>query len=119
MRCLEQIRNDICYHDANVKIISVGGGVAYGSAGYTHHGVEDIGVMRLMPNMKVIAPADPVETKLATEAIIEDQGPCYLRLGKSREPIIHNITPDFRLGKAILITAGQQAGCCASSENVY
>lgn len=106
MRCLEQIRNDICYHDANVKIVSVGGGVAYGSAGYTHHGIEDMGVMRLLPNMTVIAPADPVETKLATVAAVECEGPCYLRLGKSSEPVIHETEPKFETGKAIVLRKG-------------
>ena len=62
MRCLEQIRNDICYHNANVVVVSVGGGFCYGSQGYTHHGLEDLGVMRSMSNMTVIAPADPFET---------------------------------------------------------
>ena len=61
MRCLEQIRNDICYHDLNVKIVSVGGGLAYGSHGYTHHGVEDLAVMSVMPNMVVAAPGDTLE----------------------------------------------------------
>lgn len=106
MRCFEQIRNDICYHKANVKIVTVGGGFAYGSAGYTHHGVEDMGVMRLLPNMTVIAPADPVETKLATRSLIEHEGPCYLRLGKAQESVVHKTTPHFRLGKAILIQEG-------------
>src|SRR6266545_8410033 len=54
MRCLEQIRNDVCYHRLNVKIVAVGGGLAYGPAGYTHHGVEDLAIMRVMPNMTVL-----------------------------------------------------------------
>src|SRR5262249_13809462 len=66
LRCLEQIRNDVCYHEANVKVVSVGGGFAYGAAGYTHHGVEDLGALRLLPGMTVVAPGDPVETRLAT-----------------------------------------------------
>ena len=70
MRCLEQIRNDICYHNANVVVVSVGGGFCYGSQGYTHHGLEDLGVMRSMSNMTVIAPADPFETRLLTRQLI-------------------------------------------------
>src|SRR5215469_2111226 len=103
MRCLEQIRNDVGYHNANVKIVAVGGGLAYGTAGYTHHGVEDIAVMRMMPNMTVIAPGDPTETRLATHAILHHDGPCYLRLGKGGEPTIHTEPPDFQIGQAITL----------------
>ncbi|MDP6592506.1 MAG: transketolase C-terminal domain-containing protein [Candidatus Poseidoniia archaeon] len=106
MRCLEQIRNDICYHHLNVKIVSVGAGYSYGSLGYTHHGVEDIAIMRAMPGMKVIAPGDPVETRLATKSIAEDGGPCYLRLGKSGEPPVHEVDPVFSIGKAIILRNG-------------
>ena len=106
MRCLEQIRNDVCYHNLNVKIVAVGGGLAYGSAGYTHHAVEDIAVMRAMPNMTVIAPGDPVEARLATQAIVEWQGPCYLRLGKSGEPVVHQTEPEFEIGRAMIVREG-------------
>ena len=106
MRCLEQIRNDICYHDLNVKIVSVGAGYSYGSLGYTHHGLEDMAVMGTMPGMKVIAPGDPIETKLATKSIAQELGPCYLRLGKSGEPLVHEVEPDFSIGKAIILRNG-------------
>ena len=95
MRCLEQIRNDVCYHNMNVNVVAVGGGFSYGTAGYTHHGVEDIAVMRAMPNMTVVAPADPYETRKATESVAAHAGPCYLRLGKSREPDVHDGEPPF------------------------
>ena len=68
-RCLEQIRNDVCYHNGNVKVVAVGAGFAYGPHGYTHHGLEDVAILRALPNMTVVAPADPVETRLATIAI--------------------------------------------------
>jgi len=106
MRCLEQIRNDVCYHNLNVKIVTVGGGLTYGSLGYTHHGVEDIAVMRVLPNMTVIAPGDPVEARLATQAILNTPGPCYLRLGKAGEPVVHQIEPEFQVGKAISLQLG-------------
>lgn len=106
MRCLEQIRNDVCYHEANVKIVAVGAGLAYGAQGYTHHGVEDLAVMRVLPNMVVVAPGDPVETRLATKALAEHAGPCYLRLGKAREPVVHGFEPAFELGKAIVLREG-------------
>ncbi len=87
LRCLEQIRNDVCYHQANVTAVSVGGGFCYGSLGMTHHGTEDLAIMRSLPYMKVIAPADPVETKAATEYLARGVGPAYLRLGRAGEPI--------------------------------
>ena len=107
IRCLEQIRNDVCYHNLNVKVVSVGGGLAYGSAGYTHHAVEDIAVMRTMPNMTVVAPGDPVETVLATRAVASHHGPCYLRLGKAGEPTVHESPPDFQIGKALVVRQGR------------
>jgi transketolase len=107
MRCLEQIRNDVCSHNLTVKIVSVGGGFAYGSAGYTHHGTEDLAIMRVLPNMAVLAPGDPVEAKLLTIAATERAGPCYLRLGKAGEPIIHTSQPDVKIGKAIVLQEGK------------
>jgi transketolase len=106
LRCLEQVRNDICYHDANVKVVSVGGGFAYGSLGATHHALEDLAVMRAMPGMAVVAPGDPVETRAATRAVAAHPGPCYLRLGKAGEPVVHEGTIEFQLGKAIRFRDG-------------
>jgi len=106
LRCLEQIRNDVCYHEANVKIVAVGGGLAYGAQGMTHHATEDLAIMRALPNMTVVAPGDPVEAALATRAIAKWPGPCYLRLGKAGEPIVHKTSPDFQIGKAIPLKDG-------------
>src|SRR5436853_1160058 len=108
MRGLEQIRNDVCYHNLNVKIVAVGGGLAYGPAGYTHHALEDLAVMRAMPGMTVLAPGDPVETRLATKALAKYQGPCYLRLGKAGEPLIYQHQPEFKIGEAILLRDGRE-----------
>ncbi len=106
MRCLEQLRNDVCYHNLNVKIVAVGGGFAYGTAGYTHHAVEDLAVMRSLPNMTVVAPADPVETRLAMQSIVQWPGPVFLRLGKANEPTIYVVEPDFQVGRAIVLREG-------------
>jgi transketolase len=106
MRCLEQIRNDVCYHNLNVKVVSVGGGLAYGSHGYTHHGVEDLAVMSVMPNMTVVAPGDPVEARAATTALAGVHGPAYLRLGKAGEPLLHRQEIGFQLGRAIQLQEG-------------
>ena len=107
MRCLEQVRNDICYHALNVKTAPVGGGFAYGPAGYTHHGMEDLAVMRVLPNMTVLAPGDPIEARLLTIAAVERPGPCYLRLGKAGEPVVHTSPPDVRIGQAIVLRTGE------------
>jgi transketolase len=109
LRCLEQIRNDICYHDANVKIVSVGGGFAYGAMSVTHHAMEDLGVMRCIPNLIVVAPGDPVEARAATRAVIADHGPVYLRLGKAGEPTVHQHEINFTIGKAIRFRDGRDA----------
>jgi transketolase len=114
MRCLEQIRNDVCYHQANVKIVAVGGGFSYGAQGYTHHAIEDLAVMRAMPNMTVVAPGDITEVRLATRAVTEYTGPCYLRLGKGGEPEIYGDEPEFRLGKAILLRTGGDVALIAT-----
>jgi transketolase len=106
LRCLEQIRNDVCYHNANVKVVSVGGGFAYGSLSVTHHATEDLAVMRALPGMVVVAPGDPGEARAATRAITAYPGPCYLRLGKAGEPMVHQGTIDFQLGKAICMREG-------------
>lgn len=107
LRCVEQIRNDIVYNEQPVKIVSVGGGFAYGPQGYTHHGLEELAVLRTLPGMTVVAPADPVETDLATRALAQSPGPAYLRLGKAREPVIHQTTPDFAIGRAIRMRDGR------------
>jgi transketolase len=108
LRCLEQIRNDVCYHNLNVKIVAVGGGLAYGSHGYTHHAVEDLAIMSALPNMTVTAPADPAETRAITRMIAALPGPAYLRLGKAGEPALHSSDPEVSYGKAILMRQGHE-----------
>lgn len=89
LRCLEQIRNDIAYHNANVKIVSVGAGYAYGSLGATHQATEDIGAIRVIPNMVVATPGDPIEAKSIAHLSADFNGPMYIRLGKAGEKIVH------------------------------
>jgi transketolase len=106
LRCLEQVRNDVCYHGANVKIVAVGGGYSYGSLGMTHHATEDLAVLRALPGITVTAPGDPLEVREATRAIAAHQGPCYLRLGRAGEPTIHSSAVKFQLGKSIQVREG-------------
>lgn len=102
LRCLEQIRNDIAYHGANVKIIAVGGGFAYASLGMSHHATEDIAVMRAIPGMTVFAPADPSETTAAVKEAATIDGPVYIRLGRGGEPDIAHIS--FHINEVMRIT---------------
>src|SRR4051812_13965194 len=83
LRCLEQIRNDAAYHDANVKIVSVGSGFSYGSLGMSHHATEDISILRAIPGITIFSPCDLWEAMEATEACVKTPGTCYLRLDKS------------------------------------
>jgi transketolase len=106
LRCLEQVRNDVCYHSANVKIVSTGGGLGYAALGMTHQVTEDLAVMRALPNMTVIAPGDGVESALAARAIVDRQGPCYVRLTRENYPRVHKNAPAFEIGKAITIRTG-------------
>ena len=106
LRCLEQLRNDVCYHNLPVTVIAVGGGLSYGAQGYTHHGVEDLGIMAMLPNMAVACPADPVEAEALVLQLLERRGPGYLRLGRSGEPILHVPGVDVQLGRAICLREG-------------
>lgn len=107
LKSIEQIRNDVCYQNLNVKIVGVGSGLTYSQYGATHHSLEDIALMRVLPNMKVICPGDPLEVEGAVGAILADPGPCYLRLGAKGEPRIHQESVDFRLGKGMIIKEGK------------
>jgi transketolase len=107
LRCLEQIRNDVCYHNANVTVVGVGGGLSYGTQGYTHHAVEDIAVTRALPNIAVLCPGDPAETRWATRALAQRKGPGYLRLGKAGEPKVHAVPVEgLEIGKALRLKDG-------------
>jgi len=86
LRCLEQIRNDVCYHGANVKVVAIGGGFSYGSLGISHHATEDIAILRALPGMTVLCPGDLYEAAEATAIAYHTPGPCYLRLDKSAAP---------------------------------
>lgn len=108
LRCLEQIRNDCAYHNADVKIICVGGGFVYGSLGMSHHATEDIAVMRALPNVTVLCPGDLVEAEVVTKAIADYPGTCYVRLGRGGEKKIHENLDDFQIGKAIPVKEGEK-----------
>lgn len=120
IRCLEQIRNDVCHHDRSVTVVSVGGGLSYGNLGYTHHAIEDLALMRALPNMRVLSPSDPVEARALTRYAAEHPGPAYLRLGKNGEavlpreaarPVAPDIVQVLRSGDDVaLVATGSIAG---------
>lgn len=91
LRCFEQIRNDVAYHHLPVTIVSVGAGMSYGNLGYSHHAVQDIGVMRMLPEITILSPADPGETCECVQWLVDNPGPSYLRLGKAGEPTLHAV----------------------------
>ena len=98
-RCAEQIRNDVDYHNLAVTVVSVGGGLAYGNLGYSHHAVQDYGLMRMMPNMTIAAPGDPMEVRACLRHLANHPGPSYLRLGKAGEPCLHRQVPEVAPGQ--------------------
>lgn len=107
-RCAEQIRNDIAYHNLPVTIVAVGGGLAYGSLGYSHHAVQDYALIRSFPNMLIAAPGDPMEVRACMRYLIEYPGPSYLRLGKAGEPNFHAQVPNVAPGHWLRVRDGDE-----------
>ncbi|MFM0737769.1 transketolase [Paraburkholderia xenovorans] len=108
-RCAEQIRNDIDYHGLPVTVVAVGGGLAYGNLGYSHHAVQDYGLMRMFPNMLIAAPGDPMEVRACVRYLCANPGPSYLRLGKAGEPSFHDGVPEIAPGKWLTVKSGNAA----------
>lgn len=108
-RCAEQIRNDVAYHKLPVTVVAVGGGLAYGALGYSHHAVQDYGLMRLMPNMLIAAPGDPMEVRACLRYLVANPQPSYLRLGKNGEPNYHTTVPEVEPGKWIPVAQADPA----------
>lgn len=117
LRCLEQVRNDVCLQNANVKLIGVGEGFTYGQLGPTHHSIEDIAVMRALPNLTVVAPGDPWEVRKATTAASKVKTPVYIRLGKKGEKILHKKDDHFSLGRGIVMNEGKDV-CIVATGNM-
>lgn len=106
VRCLEQIRLDICYPNLPVIVVGTGAGLSYASLGATHHSMEDIAILRTLPNMHVVCPADPMEVREAVRDALRLARPTYIRLGKKGEPRIHAQPPAFRIGEGITVRNG-------------
>jgi transketolase len=114
-RCAEQIRNDVAYHKLPVTVVSVGGGLAYGALGYSHHAVQDYALMRTLPNMLIAAPGDPMEVRACMRYLIDNPGPSYLRLGKAGEPCFHAEVPQVAPGRWLQVRRGTSSRALLST----
>ncbi|WP_238907609.1 transketolase family protein [Clostridium sp. YIM B02506] len=119
MRSVEQIKVDVAYSKTNVKLIGISGGVSYGALGMTHHSLQDIAVMRAIPDIAVLLPADRFETKKMIEALHEYNKPAYIRIGRNPvEDIYENDNFEFEIGKANLLNEGNDITIIATGETV-
>lgn len=119
-RCVEHIRLDLCYNSLNVRLIGVGCGLTYGLEGVTHHAMEDLALMRSIPNMTVVTPGDPSEARACIEESRHHEGPMYIRLGKTDEPHVHSDMVDFQIGKGIkVIDKGDDICILAAGSMLY
>ncbi len=107
MRAYEHIRLDIAYNNLNVKLVGVGGGFTYGFEGFTHFGLEDLALMRALPNMTVVVPADPIEARQLAKISCKYPSPLYIRLGRTGDPVIHDKTCNFEIGKGMILSEGK------------
>jgi len=116
-RCYEQVKDDVCYNEANVKIVGIGSGVSYGTMGSTHHSLEDVAIMRALPNMVVIAPSDPLEVEEAVLAAAKYKGPTYIRLTLQAQPLSYK-RGTFKIGKARVVRKGSDVAIIAAGDMV-
>lgn len=116
-RCLEQIRDDICYQNVPVLIVGTGSGLSYASLGCTHHSCEDISFLRSLPNMTVLCPGDAMELRSLLRLSFASNGPCYMRIGKTGEPLIHSAPPELKIGKGFIVSPGEDL-CILSTGNM-
>jgi transketolase len=119
LRCFEQLRNDVAYHGADVTVVGVGGGYSYGHNGATHHALEDVGALRMLPGFAVLSPGDPFETEACVRAIAKRRGPAYLRLGRAGEPQVHPQALELTIGRGIVLREGTDLGLIASGSMLH
>lgn len=117
-RCWDQIRQAVAYSNLDVKIVATHAGITVGPDGATHQALEDIAIMRVLPNMTVIVPADGAETYKAIKAIANYKGPCYVRLGRSDVPLVTSMETPFEVGKASLLKEGSDITLAACGQMV-
>ena len=105
-RPFEQLRNDICYQNLPVRLVGVGAGFSYSDAGFTHHSIEDYGILKSLPNISILSPADPKEVSSLMQQVSKVEGPVYLRLSRNGEPILHDKHEKLKIGTALEINNG-------------
>jgi transketolase len=108
-RCFDQIVLDLCLHKANVRLIGNGGGMVYAPLGPTHEMIEDLAILRVLPNMTIVAPADAEEMRRFMPLTVDYRGPIYIRVAKGGDPIVTNSSRPFEIGKAIPMREGKDA----------
>jgi len=118
-RANEQVKNDVCYSDTNVKLIGLNAGVCYGALASTHHAIEDISVMRAFGNIQILAPSDPIEAAQIFNYALEHVGPVYIRMDSDKFPIIHDEKYHFDLGKADVLRTGKDITIFAMGSTVF
>lgn len=118
-RAWDQIRTTVCYSNINVKLGGAHGGISVGADGATHQALEEIALMRCLPNMKVIVPADAVEARKATVAIAKAYGPAYVRFGREKVPVVTDEATPFEVGKAYCCKDGSDVALVACGAMVY
>ncbi len=118
LRACEQVRLDVAYHRANVKLVGYYAGISGGAAGSTHHCIEDLAILRAMPNLLIVAPADSVETWKAVEAAAAHEGPVYIRVGRAETPQVYFGDYDFALGRAVELAPGDDVALLAAGNQM-
>jgi transketolase len=114
LRCMEQIRYDVCYHNLDVKVVAVGAGYAYAALGPSHHATEDIGMLRTLPGLTLASPGDPQEARLLTTYLCQNPGPAYVRLGKAGEAPVHPGTIEIKKGHPVCVKEGKGTAVLAT-----
>jgi len=119
MRCFEHIRVDLCYHNLNVKLMGVGGGLYYGLEGMTHHAIEDIAIMRSLPNMTVVVPGDTLEVQAVINESVTYEGPLYIRLAKDENQHVYDTMPAIKIGKGNVVHEGSDISIFANGSMLH
>jgi len=118
-RSAEQVKNDICYSDTNVKLVGLNAGVCYGALASTHHAIDDVSMMLGLGNILILAPSDPIDTKQMFEYALHYNGPVYIRMDSDKFPVIHKEDYQFQLGKADILKEGSDLSIIAMGSTVY
>lgn len=118
-RCIDQIKVDVVYSKANVKLIGVSGGVSYGPLGYTHHAINDVAIMRTFPGMVVVLPVDAKQAESLAEKLVEYVGPVYVRMGRGPVPLVYQDYPEFKIGKVSTLMDGDDVAILGTGETTY